>query len=323
MTQQLSNHGIGASEIASIAGMNPYSSAWDVWLMKTGQKEPFAGNTHTEWGHRLEPVIRQAYADQTGALIHVPSESMFHPECDWARATPDGIGLEYGIPDRRADWTHLLQCKNVGTWVEKAWSAAPPAYVQLQEQWEMHVTGLMRADVAVLIGGSDFRVYTVHRDDRMIADLVTIASDFWSRVQSRTEPKIDESEACRDHFTKKLKRGDAVEMTADAELDEVIVKWERLHRDAKAIDKETERLKNIVRRALADAQASRIASSAGSPFVTFKDGGKKTDWKLIAELLGSTKCDPAEFTALVDANTTMKPETVVLNAPRAWAKEQA
>jgi putative phage-type endonuclease len=264
MTQTLNNHGIGASEIASIAGMNPYASPWDVWLRKTGQAEEFAGNTFTEWGHRLEPAIRQAYCDKTGAAVEIPSDSMFHPETPWARATPDGLVIE------KAERVSLVQCKNVGTWVEKAWKEAPPDYVQLQEQWEMHVTGLTRADVAVLIGGNDFRIYTIHRDDKIIGDLVTIAADFWRHVVTKTPPPIDGSEACQKHIEKRYAKADAIELEADPELERRLSVWQLLHQQSKRVETAISVIKNEVRQVLADAKADRIRSAAGTPYLNVK-----------------------------------------------------
>lgn len=316
MSQSLSTEGIGASEISAVAGLNPYASPWDVYLRKTGQAPDVDHTPQIEWGHRLEPVIRQAYVDQMQATVMVPPKSLFHKETTWARATPDGITLK-----KSGDWEAIVQCKNVGTWVEKAWSDAPPSYVQIQEQWEMYVTGLDRADVAVLIGGSDFRVYTVHRDDKMIADLVTIASEFWRGVETRTPPRIDNSDACREHFEKKLAKRQSIELLADADLTREIAEWQRLTRDAKRVDKEIERCRNVVRAALAEAGADRIVSIYGDPFIKERAGRTTTNWRLIAELLGSTKCTPDEFKALVAANTEQADPSPTLYAPKVWAKE--
>lgn len=313
MTQQLSTHGIGASEIAAIAGLNPYASPWDVWLRKTGQAEEFTGNKFTEWGHRLEPAIRQAYSDETGATIYVPSESLFHKEVTWARATPDGIVLD------GERWDRLLQCKNVGTWVEKAWSDAPPVYVQLQEQWEMWITGLARADVAVLIGGSEFRYYTVPRDDAMISNLVTIAEDFWRRVETRTPPEIDDSDACAGHFEKRFAKADAIELPADGYLETLIEEWHHLHQQTKDIKVRTETIRNHLRRAMADAGADRIASSRGTVRLQRSGGAPSTNWALVAQLQGTKH--PDEFHELVAANTQPTEESLTLYAPRNWAKE--
>lgn len=268
MKQTLNHQGIGASEISSIVGMNPYASPWDVWLRKTGQIPEQETNPAMEWGHRLEPAIRQKYVDDTGALVHVPPDSLFSVETPWARATPDGVVVN---PDPKVEttcwlgtWQHLLQCKNVSGWLNKEWEGAPPDYVQLQEQWEMYVTGLARADVAALIGGSDYRVFTVHRDNKMISDLVTIASDFWRRVETKTPPVVDGSDACRAHLERRLATARPVELVADADVDGMFATWREHIRTIKSSTKEVQRIRNEVRAHLADAQAERLVSRYGT-----------------------------------------------------------
>lgn len=260
--QKLSNAGIGASEISAICGMNPFASPWDVWLRKTGQAPEFEGNSFTEWGHRLEPAIRQAYADKTGHAIEVPPDSLFHQYHYWARATPDGFVIKGGARES------LVQCKNVGAWVEKSWKDAPPDYVQLQEQWEMFVTGLTRADVAVLIGGNDFRIYTVHRDDKTIEGLVTLASAFWQSVLDRKQPVIDDSDACQRHIERMYpRRAESVTLNADQDVTARLAEWKKQSDIAKAAERRIKTIKNEVRSVFAEAGASRISSDIGTPYL--------------------------------------------------------
>lgn len=325
--QNLSRYGIGASEIASIAGLNPYASPWDVWLRKTGQTPELEQSEPMEWGHRLEPAIRQKYVDDTGSVVHVPGESLFSKAHPWARATPDGVVLDKADPlgqRGRHSWRHLVQCKNVGTWVERNWKDAPPAYVQLQEQWEMYVTGLSRADVAVLIGGNEFRIYTIHRDDKAIEDLVTIAEDFWRKVEKRIPPAVDDSDACREHFEKKLRK-DAPELIADAETEQLFAEWHKLVVEAKRNKKRTETIRNLIRKQMAEADVGCIRSTLGPATLSVSDPPapvSETNWKLVAEMMGI--CDPDRYAELVAANTTTttpSPKAPILYAPRNWAKE--
>jgi putative phage-type endonuclease len=256
VTQQRSSMGIGASEISTVCGMNPFSSPWDLWTRKIGDAPDIEQNEPMEWGNRLEPAIRQKYCDVTGATVEIPKESLFHPGVTFARATPDGIVF---CPDRIG----LLQIKNVSYWVGREWEGAPPPYVQLQVQWEMFVCGDARNDVAALVGGSEFRLFTVHRDDKTIADLVSIATDFWRRVEQRIPPEIDNSDACREHLEKRLAKNSNVEMTADQELERDISAWRDHLKNIKHSTKEVERIRNIVRSHMADAQATRVVSTIG------------------------------------------------------------
>lgn len=49
--------GIGSSEIASIFSENPWQSAYDLWLIKTGKAEEFEGNEACDRGNYLEPGL--------------------------------------------------------------------------------------------------------------------------------------------------------------------------------------------------------------------------------------------------------------------------
>lgn len=320
MNQSLSHFGIGASEIAAVCGMNPFSGPWDIWLRKTGQAPDIEPGPPIEWGHRLEPAIRQKYADETGATMFVPSESLFSKTTPWARATPDAIVLTL-----EQLWDYLVQVKNVGYWMGKDWEATPPAYVQLQEQWELYVTELQRADVAVLIAGSDYRAYTVHRDDKMIGDLLEIAADFWRHVENRTPPKLDASEACRDHFTRRLVRAPVVELTADEDAERTIAAWHAAKATLKRAASDVERYRNTVLSTLNAAQADRIRSSLGVPKLarTKPSEHKSTDWKYVAEMLATATGAGATLAELVAAatTTTTTSASVSLREPHEWSKE--
>jgi hypothetical protein len=159
----------------------------------------------------------------------------------------------------------------------------------------------------------------------MIDDLVAIGSAFWRRVESRTPPPIDESPACKEHFERRLRKAAPVELVANDEVDEMFSTWRHLNSEAKRIEKRVEEIRNHVRAHLADAQASRLVTHFGTASLIKSEPKPKTDtnWRLVAELLGSKS--PDEFKELVAANTktTVTDEKVTLYAPREWQKDIA
>lgn len=316
-TQKRSDIGLGASEIAAVAGLHPFASPWDVWLAKTGQST-FAGNELTEWGHRLEPAIRQAYSDKTGHTVEVPATSMFHPSRAWQRATPDGIVY---AADRVI--MRLFQAKNVGEWAaRKSWGNGVPDYVQLQEQWEMDVTGARVADVVALVGGHEFRMHEVSYDPRIAADLVEIGAAFMDRVARGVPPPPDASEACKEHLTAQLRTAQVVEFYADAETEAVLAEWRRLHIEAKRIDRAIEKARNAVRQVFAAAQCDRVAWSGGVLRLQAAREDERTNYEAIARLIASAKgVTEAEFAALVKANTAKKTVGPILSAPANWKEK--
>lgn len=368
-----STFGIGASDIAAIAGQSKYSSPWDVYKRLINRDEidrdaSIAGydaeaaaqvladldeqhdesdmHTRTGWGHRLEPAIRQAYCDETGLQVIVPG-SIFHRDQRWARATPDGIASVFaadGTPnppftdkatstkhgldaasmllDPKAD--HLVQCKNVGQFAARDWEGAPPAYVQLQEQWELFVTGLARADVAALIGGGEFQIYTVWRDDKLIEDLATIAEDFWQRVLRRQPPDIDASNACRDHIGRRLSDLAAVEVAADARAEQLAATYQRHYLAFAAAEVGKKLAANQLLDVLAVAGATKLRTELG--VITTRRVPEKTvqtvDWEAVARALASASdLDAGWFDALIAnyTTTTTKAAQLSLVAPRSWS----
>ena len=173
--------GIGGSDVAAILGLSQYRTPLDVYLDKRGEvTDDAADNPAMLWGRILEPVIRQRYSDTTGREVALPAGIMASRERPFMLANPDGF-----TADRR-----IFEAKTARTaagWGEPGTDEVPDAYA-LQVQHYMIVTGLAVADVAVLIGGSDFRIYTVHADPALQADLIAAEAEFWTRVEEGNPP---------------------------------------------------------------------------------------------------------------------------------------
>ena len=335
--QQLSKHGLGASEIAAVAGLNPHASPWDVWLTKTGQST-FSGNELTEWGHRLEPAIRLRYCDETGAVVVVPGGSMFHRVHAWVRATPDGMVWDGATPERieelrsatpvalrDATASRLFQAKNVNEWEARmaGWADACPDHVQLQEQWEMLVTGAPEADVCALIGGNTWVMHRVFFDARIANDLLEIGAAFMRDLAQGIQPKVDGSDACSRHLRAQLRKRDAiVEVVADADLESAVQTWHDAHVEIARAAARKEAARNTVMAAIAAAGATRLVTRVGHINVKAGSTRQNTDWEHVARLVASaTGMDRNEFAKIVDDATKRTTTEPTISAPTTWSKE--
>lgn len=334
--QQLSHEGIGASEISAVVGLNPYRSRFELWEEKVGQRAPFDGNDTTEWGLLTEPAIRRAYQLKTGRRLITPTRSLFHPTISFARATPDAIvvndnapimvpGFENDVPAQW--WEHLLQLKNTGYWPGKAWDQGPPEWVELQEQWELLVVGaqpdaplLERADVAACIGGGFPHFFTVLRNEKMIADLVKVATAFWRLVETRTPPDPDDSEACRAYWLRRARPGALLVPYVEAR--EIADEYRAAWHDQRRAERRLEIAKNAVAQLCGAAEAGGIELDDGAIKLQSRTGQRKVNWEYIARHLAvKAGMSSDELAALVAENTkTGAPSTAVV-APRAWGKE--
>ena len=163
-------NGIGGSDVAAVLGANPWRTPLEVWLSKTGQGETFTGSEKADWGHRLEPVVRDHYASLHPHwwVDEVPGV-LAHPDVPIAMASLDGLV-------NAKEGQHGLEVKTTG----QSWDRPPDMYL-FQVAWYQAVTGLPRFDFAVLARGQQYSEYTVERDDRLCEDLLTFVPEWWER----------------------------------------------------------------------------------------------------------------------------------------------
>lgn len=177
--------GIGSSDASAVLGLSPWSTALSVYLDKTGQAPPKEMSQAMRWGLALEPAIAEAYRQETGRLATAPAKALArHPKRDWQIASID----------READ-DRIVELKTAGARQADEWGEPGtdevPEYYLVQVQHQMAVTGHLLADIAVLIGGQDFRVYHLERSEPIIDRLTEIEAAFWDRVQRRDPPPPD------------------------------------------------------------------------------------------------------------------------------------
>lgn len=183
---------IGASDISAIAGLNPFRDAFDVLNEKLGFATSGGDNEAADWGHRLEPVIRDWYVTDQACAV-TPCGTVRHPVHEWAAATLDSkiIGTRRG-----------LEIKAVGTRMIYDWDpgddAGVPHYVRTQCEWQMWCVDLEEIDVAALLGGTVARVWRIAADLELRAALVAAGEKFWrDQVQGRIAPALTDADGVR------------------------------------------------------------------------------------------------------------------------------
>lgn len=177
----LRRRGIGGSDVAAILGLSKWRTPLDVYRDKIGEGAEQPDSPAMEWGRRLEPVIREKYAEATGLSVDKPDLMLISGEHPYMIADLDGI-----CSDGR-----LLEIKTARSgdgWGEPGTDEIPEYYMT-QAQHYMAVTGTERCDVAVLIGATDFRIYCAERDQELIDMLIQAEAAFWlTHVVARVPP---------------------------------------------------------------------------------------------------------------------------------------
>jgi putative phage-type endonuclease len=249
-------HGVGGSDAAAILGLSKWKTPLEVYQEKRGERHPQPDNESMLWGRALEPAIRQQYAERTGRVVRVPESIITHPEHAFMLANLDGI-----TDDRR-----VLEVKTarIGQdWGEPGSDEIPQAYL-LQVQHYMAVTGFEVADVAVLIGGSDFRLYEVPADRELQEMLIAGEAEFWQRVVDGNPP---EPVSLADVQSKFGRTSNYSAIEASTEVLAAFETIKAIKEQLEAIEASEESAKAFVMKAMGEADTLKFA---GNTIATWK-----------------------------------------------------
>jgi putative phage-type endonuclease len=277
--------GIGGSDAPVVVGESPYRSAYELWAEKLGLVEPPPESPVMTWGRRLEPVVAAAYTEATGRRLRRVTRLLRHRERPWQLASID----REVIGERR-----LVEIKTTRS---SRWDGADPVPGDVLAQVEhyLSVTGYDVADVAVLIGGSDLRVIEIERDDAYIRDLIELERDFMQRIESRTPPPLDGSEATRRTLSRLHARDDGTQISATPETDQLLADLREARERAAATADRAATVENVLR-----AIMGRASLLVGRDYrVSFAKNADshRTDWQALAAELRPDPALVARYTA--------------------------
>lgn len=277
--------GIGSSDIAAIADMDPHRGPTDVWLDKLGLAP--RRETIAQWsGHKLEPVIAEMYAESTGARLVDGGGTVRHPEAEWAVASPDRKSNP-GPAD-------IVEIKNVGAFALRFWwrdgkFVAPPEKA-IQAQWQLAVCGGERVHLAALLGGTEFRIFSIERDDEMIALLLDIGERFWRDNVLARVPPDDDPEARKEALAALNPRANGLLLPRTTEAEMVHARLARVAEQEAVLAEE---------RATWEAAAlAMLGPAAGvEGLFTWKEWRGRIDWKAAALAAGVTEESAEQYRA--------------------------
>jgi len=288
---------ITSSDIPVLLGLLDQVSPFALWLDKTGQGEPRESSYLMRRGHGMEGFIAAEYARETGRFILDPGNYALTVR-DWRGATVDRLASDCDssvfhvsdVVDKDAgvsqkiveggDW-QLLEIKAPTPYGMHKYSDGPDKYVTAQVQWQMHVTGLAFADVAVDMG-TRLDVFRVNANPKLQAALEREAERFRGYVTTDTPPPPDghpgTARAMAQFFSEPVEETVTLDAGAREWFDRMKVGGDEIGK----LEHDVEEAKNEFRREL--GQAQRGVASDLSFEVTWranKNGVRTFRWKEI------------------------------------------
>lgn len=158
-------------------GTCDFGNAYNLWLVKTGKKPPFAGNEFTQRGVDAEPIIKDFYENEFG--IKLDSPVLEWNEWPILSASLDGYNKERGI---LCEFKYPSSKKH-----ELALSGVIPLTYVDQLQTQMLVTGLDQMDY-VSYDGKGICVVKVKADKDRQLEIIEKCKSFWHCVVNDIEP---------------------------------------------------------------------------------------------------------------------------------------
>ena len=265
-------NGVGGSDVAAIIGISKWATPLDIFERKTGRAPEQEETPAMYWGTTLEAVVADEFAKRTGWKV----ERCETIRREWRIANLDRVVT---LPDGSKA---VLECKTANAYSDMAYGesqeegillgiklepAIIPDYYQTQVQWYLHLTGYQKAYLAVLIGGQDYRIFEIARDDDLIQKLDEACEDFWvNHVLKDIPPEpICASDAER-LYAGKQKEQDPLD-EADNEAATLIAEYTTAQLQSRALDKQMEAIKEKLIGILGDRKGLAIAGKKAVSFV--------------------------------------------------------
>lgn len=271
---EIRKKGLGGSDAAAILGLNPWRSAIDVWLEKTGREVKDIDSERMRIGRDLEDYVAQRFAETKGLKVQRRNAVLQHPEYDWMTANVDRliVGKNEG-----------LECKVTNSYAASDWKDKVPVHYELQCHHYMAVTGADAWFIAALVGNEKVVIHKIERDEDVIESLVAAEKHYWeSYITTGEMPPPDGSEAS-DAAIKQLwpEASEGIEVELGDEVGELLSRRDELNKLGNEIDDELREIDNKIQFAMKDAEVASVK-------------GRKITWKNRTQSRLDTKALKAE-----------------------------
>ena len=297
---------IGGSEVAIVLGLSPWKTPVDLWLEKTGHREP--DDTPSEamrLGNELEDYAARRYTEQTGLAVrnygYMILDDDAHLCADVDRlVVPAGESVAAFRYEIRTNT--ILECKTGGAWED----GEIPAHYQAQAMTYLALSGCERCDFAAvfLAPRRDFRGdLSVERDDDVCAAIREKVKAWFERhVLGDTAPEAVCEADCKALWA--ASRG--IEIAATSMVAQAVADLRATADQIRSLEAHEEELRTVIMAHMGEADT--LVDATGHKLATWKSPKPtaKTDWKAVAAELGARE-EPAWVQRIVDSHTETKP----------------
>jgi putative phage-type endonuclease len=262
---------LGGTDLAAICGISSFNkTALDVYLDKTSDDIREETSPAMRWGSLLEDVVAKEYSEVTGYNIEIEPNTIYHPKYKFL-----GANIDRWADNKK----HVLECKTAGftrgkEWGEPGTDQIPESYL-VQVAFYAAICDVPKVDIAVLIGGQDFRIYTYERNKELEEKLIKIACNFWyNHIEERIPPKCINTRDTFNLFPQSVHH----EIVAESNIMEKLAQLRAAKEEEERIERTIEKLKVEIQEFMRDYDV--LIDKQGNIIATWKNSAPRSFFDL-------------------------------------------
>ena len=243
----LRRQGIGGSDASSILGLNPYSSAYAVYMDKMGLAPEVEENEAIWTGREMENAIIRRTSAELGVKVQKRHAILQNPVYPWMLANIDAWIPSLGIG---------VEAKSTSSWNHSDFANGEiPANYYCQATHYMATTGASEWVLSVAVLGKSFHLFRIKRDEAEITALIEAERLFWNEYVMKNVPPPPDGSLSVDN----LIRARFPQAKADGQLvalfglEDKVEQILDLEGKIKQLERESSRLKQIIELEIASA----------------------------------------------------------------------
>ena len=265
--------GITGTDAGAICGLNPYSSAFQIYQDKiTDEIEEF-DNESMRQGRDLEEYVARRFSEETGLKVRRANAIFQNEENPFMLADFDRL-----IVGQKAG----LECKTVSPYSSDKWNDGNiPLHYQMQVQHYLAVSGFDCWYIAAVVFGREFLIRKIERDEELINYLIDIERGFWyNNVLAGIMPEPDGSDNCSEMIAKMYFKGQENKTINLSGYKEILDRRADLDKLIKKMEKEKTEIDQKIKMEMQDAT---VALEAGYKISWSNFEQNKLDTKKLKE----------------------------------------
>jgi predicted phage-related endonuclease len=214
-----------------------------------------------QWGILLEDTLAKVYEKKTGLKVEVEPNVIYHSKHKFLAAN-----IDRWVDGKK----YILECKTTGFMKSKQWGEEytdqiPESYL-CQVAHYAAVCDVPKIDIAVLIGGQDFRIYTYTRNREFEDKIIKIACNFWNNHVLKGIPPEAKSIY---EVSALYPNANETTVEADSEISQKIATLKELKAEEKNISEAIKKLQFEIQNFMKDADV--LIDTNGECLATWKN----------------------------------------------------